>query len=217
MPPLPFNLGIDTLLRRSVKAALFAAPLFLSIASFVPLVLLDNWVKAEAGLPIHADMHEHPNAALLTPLMSVAVALFVLVGYILGWIINAAALRLAGWPAHQVRNAILHSEIPGSWFACKKRCADELAKLEEEFSQWSTLRKAGVRTFVLREGALKIGLSFFAILLIARAFRSDPQLDRMHWASMLGMSIPLGIAVAALLWFWREHRFGYRAALLNEA
>ena len=77
--------------------------------------------------------------------------------------------------------------------------------------------RGGDPHYLLREGALKIGLGFFIVLLIARAYRSDPQLDSMHWAIILGLSISLGIAIAAMLWFWCEHRFGYRDELLNEA
>ena len=146
MPPLPFNLGIDTLLRRRVVAALFVAPLLLALASFVPFVLLDNLIKAEAGMPLLADMSERPNAAMLNPLSSVAFVLFPLAGYLLGWIVNAAALALAGWPARRVRSTILRSQVPESWLLRRKRSTDELARLAEEFRQWSTLREVGIRT-----------------------------------------------------------------------
>ena len=126
-------------------------------------------------------------------------------------------LNLGGLPAHRVLNTILRSQVPESWLHRRKRSTDEITKLAEEFRQWSTLREVGVRRYVLREGALKIGLGFFAILVIARAIRSDAKLESMHWTSILGLSIPLGVAIAAMLWYWREHRFAYRDRLLNEA
>jgi hypothetical protein len=215
MPPLPFNLGIDLLLRRRVRAALYTVPLLFWIAGFVPFVLLDNWLKAEAGIPLWKDISEHPNAAALVPLLSITFVFFPFVGYLLGWIVNAAALTVAGWTVCDVRRAMFHSQVPESWLLQRQRDSEEISKLAAEFDEWSSLRKVGLRIYLVKEGAVKIGLGFFAIMLLVRAFRSDPQLDNMHWASILGWSVAFGVLFAAWIWFWREHRFAYREVLLN--
>lgn len=217
MPPLPFNLGIDRLLRRRVKAALFAAPVLLLVASSVALVVLDNWAKTVIGLPSCASFAEHAHRELIESFVLLGWCCLAFVGYLLGWVLNAVYLRAcAHWPWPAVLATMLRSEVPQTWMRNRMPSEDERNEMREEFEHWSAKRFGGARRFILKEGVLKIGGGWFTVMLIARALKDDPVLAANSWPMLLAMALLLGLLLGALLWFWREHRYLYRRQLLAD-
>jgi hypothetical protein len=217
MPPLPFNLGIDKLLRRGITAALFTAPLLLLLASLVPFILLDDWATAAVGLPAGASFRVHEHGELIESLVGLAGLGFAAVGYLSGWAVNALCLRvLAWWPWPDVQALMLRSQVPRSWLRNWAPSEHERAEMREELDYWATKRSMGAGRFILQEGAFKLGAAFFAVLVIVRVWKQDPVLVAKSWPGLMLGALMLGLMLGAMQWFWREHRHLYRRQLLAE-
>lgn len=210
MPPLPLNFGSDLVLKRWVVAFLFIAPGVLLFAGFVPLVLLDNWLKIQAGMPLMADLKEHPWGAWVDHIMGILLVLFLLAGYFLGWVVNAAWLvAVRRWSFSQLRATFLHSQFPPAWLRRTDLREDHLQELLAEFDHWSQKRTSGPIPHILAAG-LKGSLAFFLAMASARLFTDDTRLQAHSWILICILSATVGFSVSTMIWFWREHRFAYR-------
>lgn len=216
MPPLPLNFGSELVMKWSVIALLFIAPFLLLFAGFVPLVLLDNWLKIKAGMPLMEDLSDHPWGAWVDHLMGILLVLFLIVGYFLGWAVNAVWLFAARkWSLAQIKATFLHSQLPTTWLRRKELSEEQLQALLTEFKEWEQIRTAGSVSYIFANG-LKASLVFFVAMACARFFRKDPTLLSSSWVLICLLSATVGFAISTMLWFWREHRFAYRGQFRDE-
>jgi hypothetical protein len=217
MPPLPFNLGANVVLRRRISAALAVAPVLLALAAVFPCLVLQSWLMASAGMSPDASVRYHPHADIVVPLMGLALASLLLAGYAAGWLVNAIVLFLVGrWRWADVCQTVLRSHLPLSWRRKVTLSQVQEAKLRHEFERWEQERQVGWLKYV-GLGLLKLGLPMAALLLFFRWQGRDAQLASTHWATMIAVGVFIGVTVTVLFWSSREHRYLYRNELLDEA
>lgn len=197
-------------------ALLAIAPSLLSFAGFVPLVLLDNWLKIQAGMPLMADLSNHPRGDWVDSMMGILLVLFLFAGYLIGWGVNAIWLfAVRNWSLAQIKATFLHSKIPNAWLRQKKLTQEQVQTLLAEFNEWEQIRAASAATYIFRNG-LKTSLVMFVAMACGRVFQKDPTLLSRSWTLICLLSLAIGFAVVTIVWFWREHRFAYREQFRNE-
>jgi hypothetical protein len=91
--------------------------------------------------------------------LSVMVVLM-LVGYVLGWVLNAAIARAYfGWPAQKLRNVFLESKVPAEWQHPEASVTGSVGKSVRQRHSWAVTRQMGRWHFVLMrvywDGALR--------------------------------------------------------------
>ena len=203
-------------MKRSIIALLFIAPFLLLFAGFVPLVLLDNWLKMEAGMPLMADLSDHPWGPWVDHVMGILLVIFLILGYFLGWTVNAFWLVAARkWSLAQIKATLLHSQLPTTWLHRKELTEEQLQTLLTEFNEWGQTRTSGSITYIFANG-LKVSFAFLVAMACARLFNKDPTLLSSSWVLIFLLSAAVGLAISTMLWFWREHRFAYRGQFRDE-
>lgn len=115
MPPA-FVWRWPSRIRVKNQFALGILPIGLMFAALLPAFAFGDWLMALLRLPPDTPAREHPNGTLWISLFVGALLFFMLLGYVLGWLANAAIARfLFRWPPDKVRALYLESGVPPHW------------------------------------------------------------------------------------------------------
>jgi len=96
VPSLAFNTGISQSMRAKYQLAIGALPIGLMFASFLPLFFFASWLEAALGIPPHSPVKNHPNGMLYLVVFLGVMVIAMLLGYVLGWLANAAVASCRG-------------------------------------------------------------------------------------------------------------------------
>jgi hypothetical protein len=102
-------------LKPKYKYSFAALPFILIVLSFLPLRLFMNWLAPAFHVSMNAPTGGH--IGLFDILTLLAMVVFIVIAYVLGFVGNAAILYLCyGWSADKLRDVFLRSNVPEHWY-----------------------------------------------------------------------------------------------------
>lgn len=203
-------LALNTVLPQSMRVkyqlALGVFPLGLMFASFLPLFRLVPWLEAVSGTPANGPIRDQPNGALWFVAFLAVMVLLMLLGYALGWVINALVARfLFNWSTEKIKSVFLQSDVPPHWLkagAVVGQSADAAS-----IAVWEEQRKGGRTRYIIKRGVVAWGtpmfLAMYVVPMLAKgraSSASDLLLNLAIWA--LG-----GAAFGAVIWYSSEANY----------
>jgi hypothetical protein len=205
---LATNMLIWSDVKPRFKWGLSILPIGLMFAAFVPIFAIAAWLAGALRLGSGA-VKGQPNGLLwLVLFLSMMIALM-LVGYALGWVVNAGIARAYfGWPAERIRSVFLESKIPADW-----REPEALdGKSVRRRPSWAVTRQKGRWHFVLVRGvfgwgsAMFVGMGLMPVLM----HRHEPT-----WSYVVRQACVWAIGGACFgfaTWSWSEWLFKKQSA-----
>ena len=162
---LASNILVPPLMRPRFQFALSVLPVAMMLVAAVPSYFFALWLEKLPGIPAATRLLDHPQGRWWLAALLGALALQVVAGYALGWLLNALLARwLWGWSAEKVRTVFVRSELPPHWLtpAAAALAGDRVALVA--VARWERERKVGVLRFVLRRGVVGWGLPMFIFM-----------------------------------------------------
>jgi hypothetical protein len=208
MNPLAFNFDSPQQMRNKPKHALAILPMGLMFISFAPLWLFSAWLGVVLGIPDNVPVKEQPHGFLYACIVLVAMVLFMLGGYLLGWVLNALAMRIFfKWPKEQVSRVFLYSEIPPSWLKDNNSGTIDSESAAPSNSTWANTRQKGKKHFIIHRGILAWGVPMYVIMACLPAIngKAKPTVFYFFWEACLWGAA--GAAFGLLVWHFSEKQF----------
>lgn len=188
---------LPPLLRPRFQLALSVLPVAMMLVAAVPSYFFALWLEKLPGIPAATRLWDHPQGRWWLAAMLGALALQLVVGYALGWLLNAGLARwLWGWSAEEVHAVFVHSEVPPHWLtpAAAALAGNRVALVA--VARWQRERAVGVWRFVLRRGLLGWGLPMFIFMY------------PVHTLLRGEAFVPMAALANGLLWFGCGASFG---------
>ena len=206
MSLLALNTILPQNLRIRYQLAVGVLPLGLMFASFLPLFVFASWLEATLGIPPNSPIKDHPNGTLwVTAFLGVMVVLMLL-GYALGWAVNAAIARyVLGWPSEKVRAVYLRSDVPSHWLKTGAAGAPDVSA--QSLSKWEEQRKVGAARFVLIRGVLAWGGPMLLAMYIVPTLVKGQSFTTGSMLFNLGLWAVAGALFGAFIWFSSESNY----------
>ena len=203
MTHLAFNTVLPQSMRVKYQLVIGALPIGLMFLSFAPLFYIATWLETVAGIPHDSAIKNHPNGAIwITAFLVVMTALMVL-GYALGWVLNAAIARyVLGWEREQVTAVFGRSEVPKHWLKPSAIGSPESDATSVSLGKWEEQRRVGAFRYILKRGVgawggpMFLGMYVVPTLYKSRGFTfSGMLLNTVLWVlagAVFGLIIWLG-------------------------
>ena len=112
---LAHNFSIGYRLRQRYVYLLMVLPFLCMAAAFFALWPIAAWLSGVLGIPPDVPVREQPNGLLWFVLFCIALSVFVIIGNIVGFLLNALVAALIGWPKDKVIAVFAHSKVPEHW------------------------------------------------------------------------------------------------------
>jgi hypothetical protein len=203
-------LALNTVLLQSMRVkyqvALGVLPIGLMFASFLPLFAFAPWLEAALGMPPNGPIKRHPNGTLWIAIFLGAMVISMVLGYAVGWVVNAAIARLVfSWSAEKVRAVYLQSDIPSHWL---KDGADSAQDAKAQvLAKWEEQRKAGAVRFILSRGVLAWGAPMLLVMYIGPRLVKGQSFGAGDILFNLSLWAAAGAAFGAVIWFSSESNY----------
>lgn len=201
MPALPTNVVLLRTLRRGVALKLLALPYASALMAMVLWPKGQHVLSADVARRLGSMLSLAPDAV-----ESFAVAMVVLVllfiGYLFGWMANAALLVVSGdYGVSQAVRIIVKSKLPMSWQ--NEKAAEIVATAEKQLAeQRANAKSIGPLRFIVVRGGLVFGtIAFVLVHIVLNLVQSQP----IAWANLPWkwcFWFLLGIANSG--WSWHE-------------
>jgi hypothetical protein len=208
MNPLAFNFEIPQRLRTKQNIALAVLPLGLMFASFAPLWFFATWLGTALGIPPGVPVKDQPNGYLWFVIFLIMMLLFMFGGYLLGWGLNALAMRVFfKWPQEKIRRVFLYSEAPPSWLKDSNPSPNGFKSPPASKSAWAITRQKGKLHFVLYRGVLAWGTPMYVIMAGIPAMIGKVELTPSYFfwqACLWGIG---GALFGLMIWHFSEKSF----------
>ena len=206
MSLLALNTIVTRALRVRYQIALGAMPIGFMVASCAPSYVFAEKLAAHLGISSTAPIRSHPNGASWILGFLAATFCFMVLGYVLGWVLNALiARRILGWPPEEVRAVYLRSQVPSHWLTVGS--AGSLDLKAQAMTEWEQRRSIGAARFILHRGVFAWGAPMLLVMYIT------PTLVR-GWSFRLGELLfnfalwaLAGAAFGAAIWFSSERSY----------
>jgi hypothetical protein len=163
-----------------------------------------RWLRFILDMPPGAPAKDDVYGVLWAITIGLILGLVAIVGYLLGWFVNALIYRIFfGWPWRRVSSVILQSEVPSEWLA---KDTSTVRK-----SDWAEVRLKGRGHFILTTGILRWGLWMYVIMSVVPALGSaylggrTPSAFTLLWQAALWACG--GALFGVLLWYFSERHF----------
>ena len=167
MKPLAFNMRMSQYLSARYQFGLSALPLAFMLVPMIALIPFALWLNAYLGIPEDAPVRDHPNGTYWIVIFLGGMLLVMLLGYLLGWVINAAIARFfLGWTSAKTRAVFLDSEVPREWLKTGVT-TESIAADERE------VRKTGQWFFILTRGVFGWGAAMYCLMAVLPVFKGD--------------------------------------------
>ena len=190
-------------MRGKSQLAVGALPLLLLFASFAPLFVFATWLEAVLHIPANAPVKSAPNGGIAIATLIAVMLLFMLVGYTLGWVLNALIARLLlGWSIDEIRAVYLRSEIPAHWR--KDQGSARLDGTARPRTDWAEVRKMGMARYVAIRGILTWGGAMFFAMYVVPTLARGRTLATGQTLSIMAIYALGGAAFGAAIWFLSE-------------
>ena len=125
MNSLALNFSIWYLLRQRYIYLLMVLPILCMVGAFFVLWPIAVWMGGALGIPPDVPVRDQPNGWLWFALFCVLFAVFITVGNIVGFVLNAVVAVLLGWPKDKVIAVFGHSKVPNHWLLTPEAPQDE--------------------------------------------------------------------------------------------
>ena len=206
MDNIAFNLHIGNLLKARYSIFLAIFPIGLMFLSFAPTWLLAEYLSVFFGIQEGTPIKDAENGWLWLSVFLSAMVVLMLLGYIIGWLINALlALVVFRWSREKIYAVYLNSDVPGSWLK-DSVVATSTAHKQDKLKQWRKTRKQGKLKYILKTGVIGWGSLMYIIMAVLPAFRSSEPLGfTLIWQAALWATA--GALFGALTWYFSEKQY----------
>lgn len=206
MPLLALNTVIPNSMRVKYQILVGALPVGLTLASLLPPWAMAAWLDERMPLPLDGGLGQQPGAVLWLLGFLLAMLPLMLIGYALGWVLNALVSRyVLGWSAEQVRAVYLRSEVPACWLKPDAAAAGDADA--RSIAGWEVQRRAGPWRFIVQRGVLAWGVPMFAVMYLLPTLLKGQSITvagaLVHGALWAGVGPVFGAAI----WFSSESNY----------
>lgn len=159
---LPFNADLSRRLHLKPYNFLVILPSFLMLTSMAPFFfILAPWLDTIFGISDSQPMRDQQGWIGYCCVLFVALILFMLNGFLLGWVLNAILLQVFyKWPLRKLQRAFLYSEVPDSWLK-DKNPSDTNFNWSDKIKAFQSFRNSGTLRQNLIFRGLLAGLGMF--------------------------------------------------------
>ena len=204
MPLLALNTAIQQHMRIRYQFALGILPIGFMCASILATLRFSSWLGATLGIPPDSPVKEHPNGTLWFALFLGAMLLFMLLGYALGWVANAAfGSLLFGWPLSKVRAVHLQSAVPTHWLYG----GASLDARGRALARWEEQRKGGLVRFMFTRGVLGCGVPWLLAMYVVPTLTKGRAITIRGALLSLLLGSAVGAGLSAMAWFRSESNY----------
>ena len=206
MPLLPLNAVLPQMMRARYQIAIAAIPLGLMFASFFPLFYFASWLESALGLPPNTPVRGHPNGTTWIVLFLVVMVTLMLLGYAVGWLVNAFLARYVfAWSSEKVSAVFLRSEVPSHWLKDSGSGTQDASA--QSLEKWERQRKVGVTRFILTRGVLAWGVPMLLAMYVAPTVSKGESFTLSGVLFSLALWAIAGAAFGALTWYFSESNY----------
>ncbi len=188
MNPLAFNMEFSKQVRTKINIALSVFPVGFMFGSFGLIWAFSRYLAELFGIPHNTPIREHPNGLIWFVIFLVVMILFMISGYLLGWLLNAmVTLLLFSWPKDKVKRVFLYSEIPATWLKDNVNIINDIKRSKIVSTDWSITRQKGKWHFVILRGVLSWGIPMFLLMAFIPILREkeEPTVLYFIWQAIL--------------------------------
>jgi hypothetical protein len=208
MNPLAWNFEIPHRMRAQPQIALGVLPIGLMFASFAPLFRLAASLSSLLGIPDNVPVVEQPNGMLWLILFLGAMVVLMIAGYLLGWFLNAIALRVFfRWPQEKISRVLLHSEVPPSWLKETSATTGIAHSSATPNTTWAVTRQMGKRRFVFQRGLLAWGIPMYVLMVVLPAINGRVELTVFSYLWQACLWGAAGALFGLVIWHFSEKSF----------
>jgi len=208
MLPLAFNTVLPSSMRVKHQLAIGVLPIGLMFLAFVPLFQLSAWLGLAMGIAQDAPIRSQPNAGWWIAIFLGSMVLGMVVGYLLGWLCNAAIARyVLRWPAQKVRAVFLHSEVPAHWLKEGVDKIEPMSASQASASKWAEQRQVGALRFILQRGVAAWGGPMFLAMYALPAWVRGSPFSLAGLAQQLALWAVAGALFGAAIWYASESNY----------
>lgn len=202
MTLLAFNALLPQRMLVKYQFATGALPIVLMFASFVPLWLFGTWQAERLGISMTESVRGHPNGGVFIGLMLCAMVTLMLLGYAVGWLLNAVLARAVfGWPAEKVRAVYLHSQVPAHWLKDERTLSSADA---QSIAKWEAQRQKGALRFIVVQGVLAWGSPMFIAMYVVPSLMKGHGFTLQNTLPQIGIWVCAGAAFGGIVWLMSE-------------
>lgn len=113
-------LAFNALYLQSIKGKyqiLFGAlPVFSIFSVVLTFMYLISYLEKIHGIPLFNLTYKNPDGWLWISVLVVFIVFLSLIGYSIGWILNALLIKsVLNWPNQKINSVFLHSGLPDTW------------------------------------------------------------------------------------------------------
>ena len=112
---LALNFSIWHVLRQRYVYLLLVLPVLCMGVAFYVLWPLAMWLGGALGIPPDVPVREQKNGVLWFVLLILMLSVFLIIGNVIGFLLNALVAALLGWPRDKVIAVFIHSKVPDHW------------------------------------------------------------------------------------------------------
>ncbi len=206
MKLLAFNTLIPGLLRRRYQILIWAAPILLMFAPFLPIIQFAYWLDSPAGASYNPAATGSPYLVAWGVLAAISTIAAMLVGHAIGWLLNGAvSLTLLRWPAEKVRALYLRSEPPHHWF--KEGVGSSGEANLRAVQAWEKHRSRGPLRFIVVRGVLAWGGPMFVAMYVIPTATKGVEVAITSIFINLGIWWVAGIFFGTATWWWSQENY----------
>jgi hypothetical protein len=178
------------------QLAIAGLPIGLMFASFVPLFIVADWMDAQKFVGVG-----QPGGWVVLAVFLVVMLTLMILGYVLGWIANAAISRyVLGWHSELVRAVYLRSEVPVHWLKDGCTAGGDAASM----AYWDAQRKIGALRFIMVRGVLAWGGPMFLVMHVVPTLARSQSFSVGTTLFNLALWTCAGAGFGATIWYGSE-------------
>ncbi len=206
MPLLALNTVLPQSMRVKYQIAIAILPIGLMFASLLLLWPLGSWLESHFGIPPNSPIKNHPNAGAWIAIFLSSIVALMLLGYAIGWALNAAIARyVLRWSMGKVRAVYLQSNVPTHWL--KEGLSTSGSADAQSMAKWEAQRKVGAFRFMAVRGVLAWGGPMFLAMHLVPTLMKGQGFTVESSLFNLALWACAGAAFGAIIWYSSEANY----------
>jgi hypothetical protein len=206
MHVLALNNVLPQSMRVKYQIAIAVLPIGLMFASFLLLRPLGSWLWSHFGMPPNSPIKNHPNAGAWIAIFLCSMVALMLLGYAIGWFLNAAIAKyVLGWSTEKVNAVYLQSNVPSHWL--KDGLSTSEGAYAQSVAKWETQRKVGALRFIAVLGVLAWGGPMFLAMHLVPTLMKGQGFTMESTLFNTALWACAGAALGAVFWYSSEANY----------